>query len=1041
MPTVEEILGERQITVESILGRKPISMQEIISKAPIEDIDERQQFVSETIADISGERPSNISPYLKAIPPTLWEFTKETIPGTKLLAEEFKNTPWWSGRIGLGAEIPPEFDDKEWTIEELEELQREMIAKNPDKVQKITAEIRDMLSFYVFPKAMKLIGDLTGPPIQKYAPTVYKFLAKEIKFGKKPPAKMPEIGEKVEVKGKIGEVAEVNPEGTVSVGFPDGKIKEVKATEVKPIEFKEPPIVKYREEAREIESNLPPVEEGFTRMWRGNKKSEGVTGTKYTNDLPGIALPFRDAYGGRLTYTDVPTAELSKYELKVAAAEGAEFVLPEKYITKAKVIEERLPTFEEALAQSETKTARVREIQEKVLGPEPETPFESTVKYDPHMSMAEAGTESMVAKGIKRDPKKLMTEQLIDEWLEDPAKYQSIIAKYGMTPQEWAGLMREQASSWGRKLGELGLEAQRLGKEMPEIGEALAELEQIAKMPSAWDKIQTGWKNLDRVRRGLLVTQLSTATRNAWTQAGRVTMDVPEKAMDYYLAKLFGLQPKGSPMDGVEQLVKVLQRTESKKIAETVLSAFPKQQSRLYSTYMSDIEVGKTGQTISKGVDILNTANRFQEFLYRNGIFTSTLEQELKRQGMNLIEIIEKGAVSDIPRDAVKNAVTKALEMTFAETPKWGSIGEKFVSFVTSMPGATFLLPFPRFMVNSLKFNFEYSPLGMLKLLSASERAAFAAGDVHVMSRAIMGSIMLGVAYQIRNSDYAGEKWNEVKVGGKTVNMIAYNPFAVYLFVADVIKRANEGNLYQLTSKDISMGMLSSNIRAGTGLYAVDQIINGLSKTGDSEKAANVLKTFAGETIAGFLTPLNQIKEFISGFDDYIVKEKRSDPFWGAVKEKIPIVEKTLPVAYSPTRKDPIAREVPAWRQLTGMMITTKNSFEKEIDKLGFSYPEIFHSVGDPEADNLIKKYMGMMVETIGIPLIESNEFKTLSDGQKALVLADFLNEVRSTAREAAEEENPNLFARIKLEEIPKRQKIFLEEQGVYQQLEKQLVQ
>ncbi len=48
--------------------------------------------------------------------------------------------------------------------------------------------------------------------------------------------------------------------------------------------------------------------------------------------------------------------------------------------------------------------------------------------------------------------------------------------------------------------------------------------------------------------------------------------------------------------------------------------------------------------------------------------------------------------------------------------------------------------------MNSLKFSFEFSPLGVLKLLAKQERAAFAKGDVKAISRATVGSLGLADA-------------------------------------------------------------------------------------------------------------------------------------------------------------------------------------------------------------------------------------------------------------------------------------------------------
>jgi hypothetical protein len=99
-----------------------------------------------------------------------------------------------------------------------------------------------------------------------------------------------------------------------------------------------PPIVQFRMEAAAIEQSLPPVEDGLARLWRGNRSGEVGTATQFTNDLPGIALPFRKSYGGQLSYVDISEADLSKYEQKAGAATGAEFNLPQEIASQAKAV-------------------------------------------------------------------------------------------------------------------------------------------------------------------------------------------------------------------------------------------------------------------------------------------------------------------------------------------------------------------------------------------------------------------------------------------------------------------------------------------------------------------------------------------------------------------------------------------------------------------------------------------------------------------------------------------------------------------------------
>jgi hypothetical protein len=105
----------------------------------------------------------------------------------------------------------------------------------------------------------------------------------------------------------------------------------------------EAPIAQFRRDADAIQQTLPDAAEGFTRLWRGNRPGEVGKATTFTNDLPGIALPFRKGYGGDLSYVDVPTGKLGSYENKAGTATGAEFNLPPELASRAKAIKGKRP--------------------------------------------------------------------------------------------------------------------------------------------------------------------------------------------------------------------------------------------------------------------------------------------------------------------------------------------------------------------------------------------------------------------------------------------------------------------------------------------------------------------------------------------------------------------------------------------------------------------------------------------------------------------------------------------------------------------------
>lgn len=100
-----------------------------------------------------------------------------------------------------------------------------------------------------------------------------------------------------------------------------------------------PRMREFIKKANKIRENLPDVQQGNVRLWRGNRPEEVGKNPSFTNSLEGIALPFLEVYGGKLSYVDVPKEELSKYLQTSAVAKDSEFILSEELASMAKVIE------------------------------------------------------------------------------------------------------------------------------------------------------------------------------------------------------------------------------------------------------------------------------------------------------------------------------------------------------------------------------------------------------------------------------------------------------------------------------------------------------------------------------------------------------------------------------------------------------------------------------------------------------------------------------------------------------------------------------
>ncbi len=767
-------------------------------------------------------------------------------------------------------------------------------------------------------------------------------------------------------------------------------------------------------------SEIPSVARGVTGFARGVKQGMREVPAPFVPEA-GATAPAADLSAGAQRVEAAMAAPPGLSAAAQTAAPAGTIPTPLKTAAEVAASAERIPGELGTTLLKEGTSRRVVQAAEEVFAA-------GKVPFDPDV------------------PAALQVSRAVAEGRVPLGDLQPVLEKHGLSLTDFAqDVLLPKASDAGRTLqqySEFTQTLRRAAGNVPGAAEALRAMEAAGKDAGA--SALPWWRRLDNIRRGLLVSQFATAMRNAGTQVGRVGLDVMQGALDAGLQRLTGTAGKTDPLGAFETVLNLFSKT-GRNQTDTILRAFPKQQDVLFSRYASDVATqAREGGVVLKGadrafataeagVDLLNTANRFQEFLLRRAAFPAKLGQILKAQGQDLGEILAQNRVGAIPVKAIEQAVEQTLELTFAATPK-SDIARTFIDAVNKIPGATLAIPFPRFLMNSLKFFTDFSPLGMLRLLGPAERAAFAAGDTKTISRALLGTAMLGAAYEFRGSEYAGEKWYEAKLpDGRTVDLRAYNPFAAYLFVGDVARRMKDGTLYRLEAKDVAMGVLSANIRAGTGLFIMDQMLKGLTDLGDPEKQTRAVKALAGETVAGFLTPLQQAVDLMAEYDDRlaVVRDRRDEPFLGPLKAKIPGLAQQLPPAFSPTREGPMLRESPALRQATGITLgPPKNALERELDRLQFNRQEILPSTGEPAADRLLAMHMGVNATQI-LPFLESPQYQQLPDGTKGEVLRRVLGGLRQRATQQAMAADPQTFARLRLDRLPLRQRALLREYGL----------
>lgn len=719
---------------------------------------------------------------------------------------------------------------------------------------------------------------------------------------------------------------------------------------------------------------------------------------------------------------------------------------------------------------------------EQVLGAKPRTlegvdlPQAITrpaIKQEVNQNVLNAAEQLLLSGKVRRNPNLRLNEQIADLIVTgriDDQTFTKILKDNKIQLDEFARYFGADKSDAGRTLQSLSVIQSKINK-LNKVPNGNTAYDQAVSASGADEFVPTTgrWRRADNIRRGLLTGQVATAVRNFQAAIGRVGVDVLEKGLDVALRSAYrsmsgGAMPKKSlsnPMTAFEGFMSIFRQIDPKNYklvkeqTDNILASFPKEQDRLFLRYSSDI-VEKTGgkDLLAKGekaVHLVNFFNRLQEYIVRRAVFQSSLDELIRNNpkhysNRKLAQIIADNDMNVFRQEDIAAAVEKALEVTFAKNFNQGKgiyegIADYFIKLINRLPfTASLAIPFPRFIMNSLKFHAEYSPLGFFRFFSDGERQAFAKGNTSGMSKAIIGSGMLIAAYNLRHQPYAGEKWYEFKIGNRTIDFRPFNPFAAYLFVADAYKRKKEGTLSNLDLKGFVN--VFTGIRGGTGLYLIDRFIDGVTGVNPNVEFGKEINKIMGDTIGGLFVPLQTAQDAIGQFypEMAIVKDASGNPIKDNIQKRLPLNNNLPPVVSSTSvifdengipRAAPIKREEPLARQLTGVgVISAKNSAEKELDRLGIPARKIFQSTGIPELDVAYKNALAPQI-AIGLSkIVELPAYQQQTNARKIFIVEQVLNDFRKNATEAIQN-NEGLapfILKYEIEKIPLSQRRILDE-------------
>tara|TARA_R100001510_G_C7655326_1_gene214428 strand:- start:164 stop:3781 length:3618 start_codon:yes stop_codon:yes gene_type:complete len=416
--------------------------------------------------------------------------------------------------------------------------------------------------------------------------------------------------------------------------------------------------------------------------------------------------------------------------------------------------------------------------------------------------------------------------------------------------------------------------------------------------------------------------------------------------------------------------------------AEKVREEAERLASRNFDTFGKGVD--KVLSELEDGVSVLNSANRWQEYLVRRGSFLGELERLVQREyKIDLIDTLNDGKIRDLLNDAssvrpegarsfidlVADATNMALDVTYAKQPDITMFRE-ITSFITRN-GLTVAIPFPRFMFNSMELMGNYAggasiPLTKKLFGQIPKGTRLSDKDRQRISRNFVGIAAMGAAWMARSQEDAPSDYKELNMGDGTVmDTTPQFPLRQFLYLGELAKRLNEeGPGWVKTvddwfdAKEFMETFVGTNIRTGVGNSIIEETLalwDGTDLTKD-EQTARAFGRAIGNYLSTWMVPFGQIidSERALGMRGEVIKDTGKDPTLDRETTFLqnlarpskrftmtPKEEAALPTSQRLFQEEP-SRVASALKVGLGLSLRTKDSEDGEyIKNLGLSEFEL----------------------------------------------------------------------------------------------------
>jgi len=688
----------------------------------------------------------------------------------------------------------------------------------------------------------------------------------------------------------------------------------------------------------------------------------------------------------------------------------------------------------------------------------------------------------------------------------DDVVLESAIRNAGLTPDQFAAANKVTVSDAARIMQQYSV-AERLLTRLrgidPDFDKRIKELYgQDNDQVSAFGHAVEGIRAVERESKVWITSGVDTTVRNVLGTGVGMTAKTAVQFMEGYTYALgVGMRnlAKGKEgfkttsrafSDATKDAIGMFYYMKNNGLATDVTDAVLVDNPALRNRMLSALQETdrRNVSVLGRWASVLNTA---QDAYIRRAVFTASVEQQLRRVGVDLYaDILEKNKA--IPAPILSKAVDDSLKMTFSYMPKarkgmsLEAMAETGANFVVrgleKLPFGSLAVPFPRFMANAMAFQYRYSPLGfasagadIIKGTKMMNSGQYEKGLKLVRegrekaAQGMIGTAALTAAFHYRMENQDTEWYNVKRDDGSTIDIRALFPLAPYFAIADVLARNRQG----LTAKtdEAIQAVVGIKLPAGSQNVILDRMISALSSDKDADKFAVSAGKIIGDFFGRFTQPfvVKQVYDLFDMFrpdgtiarDPNVIEEGTATEMGMAaatqrIKGRIPVLKEDLPEAQPRLREGPVVREGEFFSRLFGFRVVPKRTPEEiEVARLNLNPYRIYGSgSGDKEYDNAFIAEANKLVIPRVKSVIESPSYKKLTDAEKTIQIKSAVRQMTSIAREITAGKfmgkDLNKVYRMRFNKLPEEERrvinayhaqenngVTLEESGDFTQLDK----